>query len=140
MSGTESPRDAVGTRHPFAVRGRVLGHIREERARQDEKWGGVPGLDRRDDHTYAAVLTEEVGEACQAWLKREVAQLREELVQVAAVAVAWIEELDNGGMQPRPGGGDPCGICGGFEMVIPRGWHDEGSPFSTCANCGGPDA
>jgi NTP pyrophosphatase (non-canonical NTP hydrolase) len=79
----------------------ALGHVEDERKRQDAQWGGIPGLERRDDHTYAAVLTEEVGEVCKAWLERDTAALREELVQVAAVAVAWIEELDNGGAQPR---------------------------------------
>lgn len=79
----------------------ILLHISEERDRQDTKWGGVPGVDRRDDHTYAAVLGEEFGEACQAWLERDTAALRAELVQVAAVAVAWIEELDRGGAVPR---------------------------------------
>lgn len=86
---------------PFAVFSAILADIAEERGRQDEKWGGRPGVDRRDDHTYAAVLGEEFGEACQAWLQREVTQLRTELIQVAAVAVAWVEEIDNGGGQER---------------------------------------
>jgi NTP pyrophosphatase (non-canonical NTP hydrolase) len=76
-------------------------HIDAERDRQDAKWGGIPGVERRDDHTYAAVLTEEVGECCKAWLERDTKALREELVQTAAVAVAWIEELDRGGAVPR---------------------------------------
>jgi NTP pyrophosphatase (non-canonical NTP hydrolase) len=75
--------------------------VNEERDRQDVKWGGIPGIDRRDDHTYAAVLGEEVGEVCKAWLERDVESLRAELVQTAAVAIAWIEELDNGGAQAR---------------------------------------
>jgi NTP pyrophosphatase (non-canonical NTP hydrolase) len=83
----------------------ILLHVSDERDRQDAKWGGIPGVERRDDHTYAAVLTEEVGEACQAWLQRDTRSLREELVQTAAVAVAWIEELDNGGAVPRPESG-----------------------------------
>jgi NTP pyrophosphatase (non-canonical NTP hydrolase) len=86
----------------FVTRARLLELVDMERDRQDEKWGGVPGFDRRDDHTYAAVLTEEVGEVCKAWLERDVAALRTELIQVAAVAVAWAEELDNGGMRARP--------------------------------------
>lgn len=79
----------------------ILRDVSAERDRQDGKWGGVPGEDRRDDPTYAAVLGEEFGEACQAWLERNTTALRDELVQVAAVAVAWIEELDNGGSVPR---------------------------------------
>ncbi len=86
---------------PERVRDRILSDVSAERLRQDEKWGGVPGLERRDDHTYAAVLGEEYGEVCQAWLQRDTLALREELVQTAAVAVAWIEELDNGGAVPR---------------------------------------
>jgi NTP pyrophosphatase (non-canonical NTP hydrolase) len=104
----------------------VFVEITDERTRQDAKWGGVPGLERRDDHTYAAVLGEEFGEVCKAWLERrddhtyaavlgeefgEVCKawlerdtdaLRAELIQTAAVAVAWVEELDNGGMAARP--------------------------------------
>jgi hypothetical protein len=80
----------------------TLDQVMEERERQDEKWGGTPGVDRTDDHTYAAVLGEEFGEVCKAWLERDVAGLRTELVQTAAVALAWIEELDNGGMRERP--------------------------------------
>ena len=79
----------------------ILLHVSEERDRQNAKWGGIPGVQRRDDHTYAAVIGEEFGEACQAWLERNTAALRVELIQVAACAVAWIEELDNGGAVPR---------------------------------------
>lgn len=79
----------------------IFTEISSERNRQDAKWGGTPGVDRRDDHTYAAVLGEECGEVCKAWLERDTVALRLELVQVAAVAVAWIEELDNTGAEPR---------------------------------------
>ena len=79
------------------TRNRVLSAIDRERDRQDEKWGGIPGIDRADhDVKYPAILGEEFGEVCQAWLEGDVANLRTELVQVAAVAVAWVEELDNG--------------------------------------------
>lgn len=83
------------------VRRAILAEISAERDRQDGKWGGIPGTDRRDDHTYAAVLGEEFGECCQAWLECDTEALRAELVQTAAVAIAWIEELDNGGMRSR---------------------------------------
>jgi NTP pyrophosphatase (non-canonical NTP hydrolase) len=79
----------------------IVEQVIAERERQDAKWGGTPGIDRRDDATYAAVLGEEFGEVCQAWLERDVENLRTELVQVAAVAIAWVEELDNGGAVPR---------------------------------------
>ncbi len=85
----------------IAGRDLIMLDIENERQRQDKKWGGVPGIDRCDDHTYAAVLGEEFGEVCKAWLERDITNLREELVQVAAVAVAWVEEIDNGGGQAR---------------------------------------
>jgi NTP pyrophosphatase (non-canonical NTP hydrolase) len=84
-----------------SVRAVIFSDVDAERERQDAKWGGVPGVERRDEHTYAAVLGEEVGECCKAWLERDTAALRVELVQAAAVAVAWIEELDNGGARTR---------------------------------------
>ena len=80
-----------------SARGELFRRIEGERYRQDAKWGGRPGLDRRDEHTYAAVLGEECGEVCKAWLERDLESLRDELVQVAAVAVAWLEEITNGG-------------------------------------------
>lgn len=91
----------TGTLIPLRLRKLILREVNEERYRQDEKWGGVPGVDRRDDHTYAAVLGEEFGECCKAWLERDIAALRAELIQTAAVAVAWVEEIDNGGAVPR---------------------------------------
>jgi hypothetical protein len=75
--------------------------VDEERERQDAKWGGVPGVDRRNDDTFAAVLGEEFGEVCKEWLECSPEKMRVELIQVAAVALSWVEELDNGGMRAR---------------------------------------
>lgn len=44
--------------------------------------------------TYAHILIEEVAEAVEAATARNAAALRTELIQVAAVAVAWAEKLD----------------------------------------------
>jgi NTP pyrophosphatase (non-canonical NTP hydrolase) len=73
----------------------ILGDIKTERERQDEKWGGRPGRERIDTN-YTEILGEEYGEVCKAvlehgWLS---AELRKELIQVAAVAVAWVEQID----------------------------------------------
>ena len=65
--------------------------IMEERFRQDEKWGKDRTLENR---TWLAILVEEVGEAAKADLDHEpMTRLLGELTQVAAVAVAWIEDL-----------------------------------------------
>jgi hypothetical protein len=91
----------------------VLGDVAAERTRQDEKWGpqdhpdgtggrwrGITAAAAKREcqeafaagrGTWALVLQEEVAEVL-AESDREA--LRTELVQVAAVAVAWIEALD----------------------------------------------
>lgn len=73
----------------------VLIDVLRERVRQDEKWGEQ----NHDDYRWLAVATEEVGEAAQAMLHDEfggahAGTLRDELVQTAAVIVAWIECID----------------------------------------------
>lgn len=91
----------------------VLEEIWSERKSQDAKWGiqnhpngtGLTGdapmaiwaketCDEaaRDNHlTFRDILREEVAEA---FAEYDTAKLRAELIQVAAVAVAWIEKLD----------------------------------------------
>jgi hypothetical protein len=72
--------------------------VAQERTKQNVKWG----QQNHDDLMWTAILGEEVGEACQevlteVWGKENGGghgDLREELVQVAAVAVAWIEAID----------------------------------------------
>lgn len=75
--------------------------IRAERARQRAKWGAVHAWGSGDcsspdvaEPVKLAVLTEEVGEVARAMLDGRPAELRRELVQVAAVAVAWLEGLE----------------------------------------------
>ena len=74
----------------------VLNDIIDERKRQDERWG----VQRLEWPVWMAVLTEEVGESAEASLEAHfnpqapLGHLREELVQVAAVAVAMIEHID----------------------------------------------
>lgn len=70
-----------------------LQDIMEERARQDLKWGANRDL---ADLEWLAILTEEIGEAAEAVLNgrdRRGNGLGDEVVQVAAVALAWLEAL-----------------------------------------------
>lgn len=106
---------------------RVLMEIRDERKRQDERWGeqnhpdgtGTNWVDqirpafgwsgpeaahaanlarldcqraaRRGEVTWLRILREELAEA---FAESDPARLRAELVQVAAVAAAWVEAID----------------------------------------------
>jgi NTP pyrophosphatase (non-canonical NTP hydrolase) len=68
----------------------VLGEVGLERTRQNEKWG-------EQNHSQAhwmTILSEECGEVARAVLDRKPLDYREELVQVAAVAVAMVEAFD----------------------------------------------
>jgi len=67
----------------------ILDMIVEERARQDAKWG----RQRHEPFFWLTILMEEVGEAAKAALQGKVVDLGMELVQVAAVCVAWLEQL-----------------------------------------------
>lgn len=91
----------------------VLDEIREERTRQDARWGEQNWPDgtgtekdatisrltrqlcdaahRAGDVTWRHILLEEVYEATA---EEDLVALRAELVQVAAVAVNWIEAID----------------------------------------------
>lgn len=72
---------------------RQIADLQAERERQDKTF-------HHQDHAasrWLAILTEEVGEVAKEVVDAEsVGRLRAEIVQVAAVAVAWLEALDRG--------------------------------------------
>ncbi len=90
---------------------KVLIDVSIERRRQDAKWG----VQTHPSGTWALILGEEFGEACKASLDvtfddeqpegmtheefkaAQVAHLRYELIQTAAVAVSWVEAIDREG-------------------------------------------
>ena len=91
----------------------VLAEVAQERERQHAKWGEQ----NHDPAVWLMVLAEEVGEANQAAFEklfpafdkqapergpRTWADYREELIQVAAVAVQAVESLD----RQAAGGGE----------------------------------
>ncbi len=62
--------------------------IQAERQRQDHKWGEQ----NHSDMKWLAILMEEVGELAKAILENDDNGV-DELVQVAAVSVAWLEAV-----------------------------------------------
>lgn len=97
------PENAPGTTNESLIA------VLRERARQEVLWGEQ----NHDPFTYQAILQEETGEAARAALelrfgKGTLEHLREEAVQVAAVALAIVECLDRGKWRwadgtPKPG-------------------------------------
>lgn len=98
---------------PECAPAQVLAEVRTERLRQLSKWGVQHRRDGVDPHlryiadnarkacqaheikggaTWNDVLSEEYYEAIT---ETDLAKLRAELVQVAAVCVAWIEDIDS---------------------------------------------
>lgn len=69
----------------------VLDLIAQERKFQDNKWGSQRHL---HNDVWNRILGEEVGEVAKALNEQEsIEALKKELVQVAAVATAWVEAL-----------------------------------------------
>jgi len=86
-----------------------LKEIAAERERQDEKFG----IQNHPDQVWNSILVEEIGEISRALneinfsqdhaaLELWKANLRSELIQVSAVAVAWIEAIDRKGKKCKP--------------------------------------
>jgi len=69
---------------------RALELVEAERLRQNRKWGDQSG---KTDPVWLAVLVEECGEAAEAVLDVDEVVLFGEVVQCAAVAIAWLEAM-----------------------------------------------
>lgn len=127
----------------------VLGAIVAERIRQDARWGEQnhrdgTGNKSQQEHaeqarkwcqaafgsgygTWSDVLAEEVAEVNA---ERDPAKLRAELIQVAAVAAAWIEAIDRrAATEPAPV--VPLCLCG-----HPEDQHENGDT-PECRTCPG---
>ena len=81
-----------------------------ERNRHECLFGPVQE-EGKGSHEFLSLLVEEVGECARALNDGETrSRLEEELVQVMAVAMAWLESLDHRGAEetlwskPKPGG------------------------------------
>ncbi len=73
----------------------VINEVLAERDSQDRKWGEQ----NHDDYRWLTILTEEIGELAQAALHDEfggkhAGTLESELIQAAAVCVAWLECIE----------------------------------------------
>lgn len=77
----------------------VWADVFEERIRQIMKHGdasvGGSWLEQEDrkDYQCLSVLTEEVGEVARAINEDDLAELETELIQIAAVCSAWVENI-----------------------------------------------
>ncbi len=97
----------------------ITQEVLEERKRQDEKWGEQ----NHEPSLWLAILMEEVGEAAEALLaahfmphnsepkrgESNYQDMRKELVQVAAVAIAIIGSLERNQLS--------CPYCQGTNMI-----------------------
>jgi len=64
----------------------AVAEIQVERYRQTAKWG----RQKHSNATWQIIATEELGEVCKAILEGK--PTRHEIVQLAAVCVAWLED------------------------------------------------
>lgn len=71
----------------------AMARIMDERARQDAKWG----IQNHEAGKWSLILAEELGEVAKSQLEGDRANYLTELIQSAAVLVAWLEcELRRG--------------------------------------------
>lgn len=89
------------------IQGEIVGDVLDERDRQDAKWGTE--FPDRDWDRWVTILTEEVGEFAEAVLEMPYVEngeerVREELIQVAAVAMSALEFGAPQGSQKGAGG------------------------------------
>lgn len=68
----------------------VFAKIRVERIRQDEKWG----VQNHNDMYWLAILAEEFGEVAKTIVDGSESNRKVELIQAAAVLVAWLEQIE----------------------------------------------
>jgi NTP pyrophosphatase (non-canonical NTP hydrolase) len=99
MSDTTTPDASLSGPSNWTPQVSVLFEIKKERIRQDDKWG----VQNCHDFEWCSILTEEVGEVARAANEAnfdsgknrgDFRSLRAELIQVAAVAAAWVEAID----------------------------------------------
>lgn len=110
--GSSSRAQEAGE-HDVSALYAVLVELAAERARQDARWGeqnhpdGTGGIGRQEsaliarDACQAAAVNDRLTwrhilreETAEAYAETDPVRLRVELVQVAAVAIAWIEAID----------------------------------------------
>lgn len=75
----------------------ALAAIFDERERQRQLWGGGPGdcsHPSTKNDTRLCILVEEIGEIAHAMNENDTENLKEELVQSAAVILAWLEGIE----------------------------------------------
>jgi hypothetical protein len=92
----------------------ILEDLLKERWRQDRKHGAARVL---NPTARLAILAEEFGEVAKEVMERvdgngDAARLRAELVQTAACAVAWIEQLDREDPAKSGRGSPPGSLVG----------------------------
>ena len=79
--------------NPSKIQEQVIQDVLLERYKQDKKWG----KERWSSLVWIkyGVLAEEFGEVAEALLNIDKKNLKEELIQVAAVCFKWLEALDD---------------------------------------------
>ena len=93
-------KDSIYLSIPNLIQSLVFQRIGEERSKQDKQWG-IPHNQQR---LWFTILSEEVGEVAKElnefWDRDYlddpcfISKIKNELIQVAAVCVAWLEDLE----------------------------------------------
>ncbi len=110
---TVNERREIERRRAAARQSMVMMQVLNERARQNAKWGPEHHLAWTHERALA-VLMEEVGEAAKAANEGSSTEFCDEMIQVAAVAIAAVEGVLSGGPErrtPKRDDGSPIDIA-----------------------------
>lgn len=96
MQGTCNAQTRVRFSDPaLMTTSHIYTDIVAERNRQNNLFPRDVPFWRDNNHIKLAVLAEEFGEVARAVLEEDYENLRDELIQTAAVCVKWLEAIDN---------------------------------------------
>lgn len=79
---------------PVSLLEQILAEIAAERKRQDEKWDGATHDDQHTSEDWHGILTDYAGWARRMAHQGSPHKARRRLIQVAAVAIALVEQID----------------------------------------------
>ena len=86
----DSPEELAKKYMSEMFRAQALEDVLYERLRQDELWGDQSG---HADERWLVILIEEVGEVARAMYDEDEGHTYEEIIQCAAVCMAWAEAM-----------------------------------------------
>ena len=112
----------------------IFAEIQDERARQDEKWGGPDHDDGHTSHDWIAYIVRHMG---KGMYPAGPSVFRRQMIRVAALAVAAVESIDRSGSRTERADPVPAARC---PSSLRRLVHSVSRRMAESLNLANPDA